>query len=290
MENRRLGRTDHMSSVVIFGAAAFSNISQEQANEALDLALAHGVNHIDVAPGYGQAEERIGPWLESLRDKFFLGCKTQERDRVGAWAQLQRSLDRLHTDKFDLHQLHAVTSFEELDKALGPGGAIEALTQAREQGLTRWLGITGHGLHTPAVFASALERFDFDTVMFPIHPRLYADPQYRRDSERLLQMAADRDVGVMLIKSITRAAWGTETQNYHTWYQPYDRQQEIEGGVRFALSQPGVAGIPSAGDVRLLPMILEAAEQFTPMSQDEQEALIEQSRELDPMFYEGQKF
>jgi aryl-alcohol dehydrogenase-like predicted oxidoreductase len=290
MEKRRLGRTNHLSSVVIFGAAAFSNVSQEQANDSLDLALAHGVNHLDVAPAYGQAEERIGPWLESRRDQFFLGCKTLERSREGAWTQLRRSLEKLHTDQFELYQLHAVTSSEELDQALSPGGAIEALMQAREQGLTRWLGITGHGIHTPAIFAAALERFDFDTVMYPIHPRLYADPQYRRDSERLLQMAADRDVGVMIIKSITRAAWGTQTQNYNTWYQPYDTQKEIESGVRFALSQPGVAGIPSAADVRLLPMVLEAAEHFTPMSQDEQETLIEQSRELDPMFYEGQKF
>jgi aryl-alcohol dehydrogenase-like predicted oxidoreductase len=290
MEKRRLGRTNHMSSVVIFGSAAFSEISQEKANEALDLALAHGVNHIDVAPQYGQAEERIGPWLESRRDQFFLGCKTLERGREGAWAQLHRSLEKLHTDRLDLHQLHAITSFEELDRAIARGGAIEALVQAREQGLTRWLGITGHGIHSPAVFAQALERFDFDTIMYPIHPRLYADPQYRRDSERLLQMAADRDVGVMIIKSITRAAWGTQTKNYNVWYQPYDTPQEIEQGVRFALSQPGVTGIPSAGDVRLLPMVIEAAERFTPMSKAEQEALIEASKELDPMFYEGQKF
>jgi predicted aldo/keto reductase-like oxidoreductase len=290
MEKRRLGRTDHMSSVVIFGGAAFSSTSQEQANEALDLILAHGVNHLDVAPLYGQAEDRVGPWLESRRDQFFLGCKTLERGREDAWAQLQRSLEKLHTDKFELYQLHAVTSFEELDQVLSPGGAIEALVQARDEGLTRWLGITGHGIHTPEVFATALERFDFDTVMFPIHPRLYADPQFRRDSERLLRMAADRDVGVMIIKSITRAAWGAQTHNYNTWYQPYDTQQEIERGVRFALSQPGVTGIPSAADVHLLPMVLEAAERFKPMSAEEQEALIEQARELDPMFYEGQKF
>jgi aryl-alcohol dehydrogenase-like predicted oxidoreductase len=290
MEKRRLGRTDHTSTVVIFGAAAFWSISQEAANETLDLALAHGVNHIDVAPLYGQAEERIGPWLESRRGQFFLGCKTIERGRDSAWIQLHQSLEKLHTDKFDLYQLHAVTSFEELDKALAKGGAIETLTRARDEGLTQYLGITGHGIHTPAVFAAALERFDFDSVMFPIHPRLYADPQYRRDSEALLQMAADHDVGVMVIKAVTRAAWGTQTKNYNTWYQPYDTAAEIENGVRFALSQPGVTGIPSAGDTRLLPMILDAAERFTPISQDEQEALIEQSRELDPMFYEGQTF
>lgn len=290
MDKRRLGRTNHMSTLVIFGSAAFWEISQERANEALDLALAHGINHLDVAPSYGQAEERIGPWLENKRDQFFLGCKTLERNRDGAWAQLHNSLKTLRTDKLDLHQLHAITSFDELNKAMAPGGAIEALAQAKEQGLTRYLGITGHGIHTPAIFAEALERFDFDTIMYPIHPRLYADPEYRRDSERLLQMAADRDVGVMIIKSITKGPWGEKTKAHKTWYQPFDHHQEVELGVRFALSQPGVTGIPSAGDVRLLPMVIEAAERFTPMSNDEQEALIEQASTLEPLFFVGQTF
>jgi len=290
METRRLGRTNHLSTVVIVGTAAFWQISQEKANEALDLALEHGVNHIDVAPSYGQAEERVGPWLEARRDQFFVGCKTLERSRDAAWAELQRSLEKLRTKQLDLYQLHAVNSFEELNAALKPGGAIEALMDAREKGLTRYLGITGHGLDSPAVFAEALERFDFDTIMFPIHPRLYVDTKFRRDAGQLLQMAADRDVGVMIIKSIARGAWGSQPKNYNTWYQPFDQQQEIENGVRFALSQPGVTGIPSAGDTRLLPLVIEAAERFTPMSAEEQEALIEQSKVLDPMFYEGQKF
>jgi predicted aldo/keto reductase-like oxidoreductase len=290
MEQRRLGRTNHMSTVVIFGGAAFGEISQERANEALDLTLAHGVNHLDIAPSYGQAEERIGPWLEGKREQFFLGCKTLERSRDGAWAQLHHSLETLRTDKLDLHQLHAITSFEALHEAITPGGAIEALVQAKEQGLTRYLGITGHGIHTPAIFVEALERFDFDTIMYPIQPRLYADPDYRRDSERLLQMAADRDVGVMIIKSITKGPWGEKTKAYKTWYQPYDHQQEIELGVRFALSQPGVTGIPSAGDVRLLPMVIEAAERFIPMEVDEQEKVIEASGTLEPLFFVGQKF
>jgi aryl-alcohol dehydrogenase-like predicted oxidoreductase len=285
MQTRRLGRTGHMSSIVIMGTAAFSReISQEEVNRALDLAQSYGVNHIDIAPSYGFAELRTGPWLESRRDQFFLGCKTLDRGRHGAWAELHRSLHLLHTDHFDLYQLHAVTSFEELDRALAPGGAIEALREAREKGLARWLGITGHGMQTPAVFIEALERFDFDTVMFPIHPRLYADPDYRRDAERLLEMGLQRDVGVQIIKSITRGGWGAQTQNYHTWYQPYDEQARINEGVRFALSQPGVAGIPSAGDVRLLPLVLEAGKNFTPMSADEQAALIERSADLALMF------
>ena len=284
MEQRQLGRTGHLGSIAIFGAAAFWEIGQEEANAALDLALSHGVNHIDVAPGYKQAEERVGPWLESRRHQFFLGCKTTERDKDAAWAELNRSLERLRTGDFDLYQLHAVGTFEELNQAMRPGGAIETLQRAKDEGLTRWLGITGHGMDAPAVQIEALARFDFDTVMFPIHPRLYADPKYRADAERLLQTCIERDVGVQIIKSITRGAWGNQPQNYNTWYQPYDDQENINNGVRFALSQPGVAGIPTSADTRLLPMIFEAAENFSPMSTEEQAQLIEQSASLALMF------
>lgn len=285
MQTRRLGRTGHLSTLAVFGAAAFyKEVSQEDVNKTLDLMESYGVNHIDIAPTYGFAELRTGPWLESRRDKFFVGCKTTMRDHLSAWAELHRSLHLLRTDHFDLYQLHAVTTMDELDEATQSGGAIEALQAAREKGLTRWLGITGHGMQVPAVFIEALNRFDFDTVMFPLHPRLYADPDYRRDAERLLDICRQRDVGVHVIKSITRGGWGQQQHNYDTWYQPYDVQEKINQGVRFALSQPGVSCLPTAGDVRLLPMILEAAKNFTPMSADEQAALIEESRDLALMF------
>lgn len=285
MQTRRLGRTGHFSSLVIFGAAAFyHDISQEDAARSLDLADSYGVNHIDIAPTYGFAEMRTGPWLESRRDRFFLGCKTTMRDRASAWAELHRSLLLLHTDRFDLYQLHGVITFEELDAAMRPGGAIEALVEAREKGLARWLGITGHGMQAPAIFIEALNRFDFDTVMFPIHPRLYADPTYRRDAERLLDLCQQRDVGVQIIKAVTRGAWGSQPRSYNTWYQPYDIPERINEGVRFALSQPGVTAIPSAGDVRLLPMVLEAGKNFSPMPAEEQAALVESSRDLALMF------
>lgn len=285
MQTRRLGRTGHMSTLAVFGAAAFYNeISQDDANKTLDLMASYGVNHIDVAPTYGFAELRTGPWLASRRDQFFVGCKTTMRDRASAWAELHRSLHLLHTDHFDLYQLHAITTLDELDAATQPGGALAALQAARDKGLTRWLGITGHGMQAPAVFIEALNRFDFDTVMFPIHPRLYADADFRRDAERLLTLCQQRDVGVQVIKSITRGGWGQQPHNYDTWYQPYDMQAKINQGVRFALSQPGAACIPTAGDVRLLPMILEAANNFTPMSAEEQAALIEESRDLALMF------
>jgi predicted aldo/keto reductase-like oxidoreductase len=265
------------------GTAAFWSIDQQGANEALDLALTHGVNHIDVAPQYGNAQEVTGPWLESRRDQFFLGCKTLEREKNAAWADLQNSLKVLRTRQLDLYQLHSVGTFEELDKAFATGGAIAALKQARDEGFSKHLGITGHGIDTPAVHAEALERFDFDTVMLPLNPALYGNDKYRRSMEHLLKVAAERNVGVMIIKAIARGPWGEQHKDYNTWYQPFDNPAMIEQWIRFALSQP-ITGIASAGDVRLLPATLEAADRLAPLSVSEQDALIEQARQLEPLF------
>lgn len=284
MQTRRLGRTQHQSTVIIFGGAAFWNIDQESANAALEMALAAGINHLDVAPQYGLAEERIGPWLESHREQFFLGCKTLERTREAAWAQLHESLKKLHTISLDLHQLHAVTTFDELNQAMGKGGALEALIEAREQGLTRYLGITGHGLQAPAIQLEALRRFDFDTVMFPINPVLYANPNYRQDAEQLLQFCAAHDVGVMIIKAVAKKPWGEHEKRYNTWYEPYDQPDKITQHVRFTLSQPAVTGIAAAGEVHLLPLLIQAAEQFQPMNPRTQDVLIEESQVLEPLF------
>jgi len=285
MEQRKLGRTGHKSSVIIMGTAAFWSIDQQGANEALDLALASGINHIDVAPQYGNAEEVTGPWLAAYRDRFFLGCKTLERRRNPAMIELNRSLKRLNTDVFDLYQMHAVCTMEELDAAFSPGGVIETMVAARDQGKVRYLGLTGHGMLAPAVQLAALERFDFDTVMLPINPRLFADADYRRDAERLLAVCQQRDVGVMAIKSITKGPWADKEHTYNPWYEPYDTAQQIADSVRFALSLP-VTGLPSAADVRLLPMLIEAAENFTPLSADEQETLIA-ARAGDALIFDG---
>ena len=274
METRRLGRTGHHSSVVIFGTAAFGEIDQAGANAALDLAAEQGVNHIDVAPQYGRAQEVVGPWLEPRRDRFFLGCKTLERTRDAAWADLQNSLRLLRTDHVDLYQFHAIGSMAELDRVFAPGGAFETFQRAREEGLTRFLGITGHGMDAPRVHLEALARYDFDTVMFPLNPRLYADADYRQAAEALLAECRARDVGVQIIKAIARRPWGEREKVYNPWYEPDDEAEAIAAGVRFALSQPGVTGIASAAEVRLLPLIFQAANQFTPMSADEQAALI----------------
>jgi len=283
MEKRRLGRTGHHSTVMIFGAAAFWDISQAAADATLELVRAHGVNHIDVAPSYGQAEVRLGPWLEQHRSEVFLGCKTHERSRHAAYDELRRSLERLRVDRFDLYQLHSVGEIEELDKCLGPGGALEAILQARDEGLLNYIGITGHGYHAPAVHAEALERFDFDTVMTSLNFVQWADPHFRESAERLLSLAAQKDVGVMVIKAITKGPWGERPHSYNTWYEPFDDTANIENGIRFMLSQP-VTGFASPGDVRLLPKAIEAAENFHPMSQEEQRALVNSARDYQPLF------
>jgi aryl-alcohol dehydrogenase-like predicted oxidoreductase len=199
MERRRLGRTEHLSSVVIFGAAAVGMVDEATAAGALDRAFAAGVNHIDVAPSYGEAELRVGPWLAQHRNDIFLGCKTRERTKDGAAKELRRSLERLRMDHVDLYQLHAVTDMETLEETLAPGGALDAILEAKDEGLLRYIGITGHGHQAPEVFAEALRRFDFDTVMFPLNPVLYANPAYRRDAQALLSLCREKDVGVQII-------------------------------------------------------------------------------------------
>jgi predicted aldo/keto reductase-like oxidoreductase len=245
--------------------------------------MEHGVNHIDVAPSYDDAELRLGPWLEKHRDQFFLGCKTYMRGREKAHEELHRSLERLRVDSFDLYQLHAVTTMEELDKCFAPGGAIEAILEARDEGLTRHIGITSHGLQAPAVEMAALERFDFDSVLFPLNFKLWSDPTYRRDTTALLQVTSERDVGTMVIKTFARGPWGEQKHRYHTWYEPFDDAESIKRAQRFTLSQP-VTGAISAGDARLLPMILDAAERFKPMSDAEQADFLATAASYEPIF------
>jgi aryl-alcohol dehydrogenase-like predicted oxidoreductase len=283
METRRFGRTGHMSTVAILGAAAFGEVDQAEADEAMEQVIAFGVNHIDVAPTYGIAEERLGPWLARERDRFFVGCKTMERTKEGASAELSRSLKRLQVDYFDLYQIHAITSFEELDEATRPGGALDALIEAREAGLTRFIGITGHGVDCPAVFLEALRRFDFDSVLFPINFVQYANATYRQNAEELLRQCRAKDVGTMIIKSIAKGPWGEHPKTHSTWYQPFTDSKHIQQAVNFVLSQD-VTGLCTVADTRLLPLVLRACEHFTPLSEAEQEALVDSAVEYEPLF------
>jgi len=272
-----------MSTIVIFGAFAVGPVSQPEADKTMELALEHGINHIDVAPTYSDAEIRLGPWLEEHRERFFLGCKTELRDKEQARAQLHRSLERLRVDSFDLFQLHAVATMEQLDACFAPGGSMEAIVEAREEGLTRYIGITSHGLQVPAVQLEALRRFDFDSLLFTLNFQMWSDDAYREGMSELLRVAAERDIGTMVIKTWARGPWGEREHGYHTWYEPFDDAATIEQATRFCLSQP-VTGVISAGDARLLPMILEAAERFRPMDEAEQATLLATAGEYEPLF------
>ena len=269
--------------MAIFGGAAFWERSQAEADAVMEQVIAAGINHIDVAPSYGLAEDRLGPWMKRQRERFFLGCKTMERTKEGAWAEMHRSFERLQVKEFDLYQLHAVNTFAELDAATAPGGALEALLEARRSGLTRFLGITGHGLDAPAIFMEALRRFDFDTVLFPINFVLYANPLYRQQTGELLATCKARDVGVMVIKTVARGPWGDRPPTHDTWYEPFTEAGAIQQAVDFALSQD-VTGLCTAGDVRVLPLVIQACQHTRHLAEPEQEALIASAAEYTPLF------
>lgn len=283
MEKRRLGRTGHLSTVAIFGAAAFWDVDQSEADQIMELVISHGINHIDIAPSYGQAEVRLGPWLSRERDRFFVGCKTMQRSKEGAFMEMRQSLDRLHIDHFDLYQIHAVTNLEELDAVTRPGGALEAIIEAREAGLTRSIGITGHGVDAPALFLEAIRRFDFDTVLFPLNFIQYGDPSFRSNAEELIQLCRDENVGTMVIKSIAKGPWGKKEKTYNTWYEPFSAVEHIQAAVNFVLSQD-VTGLCTAGDTGLLPTVLGACENYQGLNQAEQENMISWARDYEPLF------
>jgi predicted aldo/keto reductase-like oxidoreductase len=227
-----------------------------------------------VAPTYGEAELRLKPWMSRLRDqRVFVGCKTKQRTKEAAEAELACSLERLGTDRLDLYQLHAVGKLHELDEVTATGGALEALIRAREQGIVRWLGITGHTHDAPRTHLEALRRFDFDTVMFPLNFVLWADPRYREDAAALLETCRRKDVGVQIIKTVAKDPWGERTKTHTTWYEPFTDQASIDQAVAFVLSQ-AVATLTSAGDVTVMPKVLSAAERFRPLSAAEQAALV----------------
>ena len=281
MERRRLGRTGHESSVAILGGAAFWQDGPGAADAAargFQLALDAGGNHLDIAPQYGAAEDLVGPLVPAARDRLFVACKTLRKNADGVRDQLETSLRKLGCDRFDLYQLHAVTTVEVLDAR---ADAAATLFRAKDEGLTRFVGITGHNTTAPSTFVEALHRYDFDTVMFPVYPRLWADPAYRDDAERLLSLCAERDVGVMAIKAVARRPWGDDEERYATsWYAPQEEPAAIERGVRFALSTPGVTAFCTPGDQRILPLALDAANAYRPMSDGEREAAVaEMARE-----------
>jgi aryl-alcohol dehydrogenase-like predicted oxidoreductase len=272
-----------MSTVAIFGAAAFWESSQEDADRVMESIIAAGINHIDIAPSYGQAELRVGPWMPRERQRFFLGCKTGERSKEGAWKELHESLQRLQTETFDLYQCHAITTMEELDAVTGKGGALEAFVEARQQGLIKFIGITGHGVNAPQIYLEALRRFDFDSILFPLNFVQMANPQYRRYAEELIATCKAKDVGTMVIKTVTKAPWGEREHTATTWYEPFDQAAEIQRAVDFALSYD-VTGLCTAGDTRILPLVVQACQNFSRLTRDEREEMIDSGKQFEPLF------
>jgi aryl-alcohol dehydrogenase-like predicted oxidoreductase len=282
MDKRRLGKTGQMSSVLIFGGFALFRITQKAADAAIEMALENGINHVDVAPSYGDAEKHLGSWFKRNGKKFFLGCKTEERDKAGARESLLRSLDTLKVDHFDLFQLHGVSTSETLNTVLGPGGALEAILEAKEQGLVRFIGITGH---TPPLYVEALRRFDFDTVMFPLNRVHAVHPTDWNDYAPLLKTARQKDVGVMAIKTVAKQAWPTReanTHRYNTWYEPFDNAKEIEKSFWFTLSQDITAAV-LPGELSLWPMIIDAAQRFKPLDKQTQQAYMKDAARYQPL-------
>lgn len=263
------GRTGHLSSRVLLGAAAFSEVTQTEADTAIELALSLGVNHVDVAASYGDAELRVGSWIKRHGRPSFLATKTGERTAQKAREEIQRSLERLQVDHVDLLQLHNLVDPLEWETALGPGGALEAAIQAREQGLVRFIGITGHGLTVPVMHRRALERFDFDSVLLPFSYLMSQNEQYLSDFLKLLSVCQARNVAVQTIKSLVQSPWGEHVPDRATWYRPLESQADIDLAVHWVLGHEGLF-LNSAGDVHLLPRVLDAANRFVAQPSDEE--------------------
>jgi aryl-alcohol dehydrogenase-like predicted oxidoreductase len=253
------GRTGHRSSRVLFGAAALGGMRQERATATLDLVLAAGVHHVDTAASYGASEDHLRPWLAEHRSEVFLATKTGERTGQAARAELERSLERMGVDHVDLVQLHNLVEDDEWEVAHGPGGAVEALEQAREEGLTRFVGVTGHGLRIARMHLRSLERYPFASVLFPYNHVLLQDPGYRHDVEELLAVCAEQDVAVQTIKSIARGRWATDAAGPRfSWYEPLTEPAAVARAVRYVLADPQLF-LSSTSDARLLPLVLDAA-------------------------------
>ncbi len=276
METRRLGRTGHQSSVLILGGAALAAVTQQEADDAIQTALDAGINHIDTAASYGASEDRLGPWMEGIRASVFLATKVTERGRDAAWASINRSLERLRTDHVDLLQIHSVCDLETLDRVVAPDGALAAAVRARDEGLTRHLGITGHTHAAPAVHREALRRFDFDTVMTPLNWMLSRDPAFVTDLHALVADARAHDVGIMTIKAIARRNWRPdEAREYSTWYRPLDDQDEITAAIAWVLNNHAfITGIATAGETRLLRHAIRAERDRHALTADQVDAVL----------------
>ncbi|MGD8257499.1 MAG: aldo/keto reductase [Desulfobacterales bacterium] len=283
IEKIPFGKTGHQSSRTIFGSVSLGGVSQSEADRALDLLWEFGVNHIDTAPKYGEAELRLGPWMKKYRDQFFLATKTNERTYQDAKDQFRRSLERLQVDSVDLLQFHNLTDVVEREIILGPGGAIEFLIEAKEKGLTKYIGITGHGLDTPRFHMQTLERFAFDSVLLPCNYLLMRDPNYADAFQNLLSYCQERQIAVQTIKSIARGYWGNKKWSRSTWYEPLTDDGAITKNVHWVMGIPGIF-LNTVGDLRELPKLLKAADMYEERPSDEEMNKLAEEMEMQMLF------
>jgi aryl-alcohol dehydrogenase-like predicted oxidoreductase len=277
------GRTGHESTRAVFGGASLAKVNQDEADQTLEVLLRYGINHLDVAAGYGDAELRIAPWLRKYPGRFFLATKTGKRTYDDAKREIHASLERMGVERIDLIQLHSLADPIEWDIALSPGGALEACIEAREQGLVRFIGVTGHGSQIAGTHLRSLERFDFDSVLLPYSFIMMQDPHYAAAFERVLAVGHERNVAVLTIKSIARRPWWGHEHTRTTWYEPFEEQGDIDAAVHWVLARPEIF-LATVGDIRLLPKVLDAANRFT--SAPAEETMREQMARLEmlPLF------
>lgn len=286
IERAPFGRTGHASSRTIFGAAALASMRQARADSVLETLLEYGVNHIDAAASYGEAELRIAPWMRDHRDRFFLATKTTERTRAGAREGLHRSLERLGVERLDLIQLHNLVDPQEWETALGSGGALEAALEARDAGLVRFIGVTGHGTMAAEMHLRSLERFDFDSVLLPYSYAMLSSPDYARDFEALLEVCKERGVAVQTIKSIARRRWTDDAQPRFSWYEPLKDPMALRRSVQWVLRRPGLF-LNTSSDATLLPQILDAASRSGSAPSDAEMREDVSRLEIEPLFVRG---
>ena len=278
------GRTGHVSTRTIFGAAALGSRSQADADRAMEFVIEKGINHIDTAASYGQSELRLGPWMKRYRDRFFLATKTEERTYAGAKESLHRSLERLQTDRIDLLQLHILVDETEWQTAMGTGGALEAFIEAKEQGLVRFLGVTGHGLTVTQMHTRSLDRYPFDAVLLPWNYPMAQNQSYAREFQALAERCRHDGIAIQTIKSVARGPWGDKQKTRDTWYEPLEAQAEIDQAVWWLLSHQQLF-LNTVGDIDLLPRVIDAAERFEgARPSDEQMSVLMQQGGLEPLF------
>ena len=277
------GRTGHDSTRIIFGAAALWGATEEEGEQALQLLIDHGINHIDTAASYGRSERRVGAWMPQHRNKFFLATKTNERTYEKARTQFEHSLERLQTDHVDLLQLHNLVEEDEWGTAMQPGGVLEYAIEAREKGLTRFIGVTGHGVTVAAMHLRSLDRFSFDSVLLPYNYVMMENAQYAADFERLSQVCAERGIAMQTIKSLTLGPWNEKEHSHITWYEPLSEQSDVDRAVHWVLGRPAVY-LNTSGDLTLLPKIVDAAHRFAARPPDNEMQRMVDERAMTPLF------